>query len=89
MIGLSGRFAGLRDGHRRRMEPDRVTDEPKDARRPKDGSGATAGREREQESIPVEPGPEHDPTTSREAFEIEMAQRGRSDEAQQHGDHIE
>lgn len=33
--------------------------------------------------------PEHDDTTSREAFEREMAEQGRSDEAAQHGDHIE
>jgi hypothetical protein len=70
------------------MDPE-PSDESADTAGPDDASGATSARERERESIPADPGPEHDPTTAREAYEIEMAQRGRSDEAQHQGDHIE
>jgi hypothetical protein len=33
--------------------------------------------------------PEHDDTTSREAYELEMAEEGRSEEAGRHGDQID
>lgn len=75
------------------MEPERVADD----RTPQDGSpseqgireGATSERALEAELTPAAPGPQHDDTTSREAFEREMAEEGRSDEAAQYGDHIE
>jgi hypothetical protein len=37
----------------------------------------------------VEQNPEHDDVTSREAYERQMAEEGRSDEAGRRGDHIE
>jgi hypothetical protein len=64
------------------MDPERRHDDAPD-------SGATSQREREAERAPADPGPEHDPTTAREAFEREMAERDRTDEASRHGDHIE
>lgn len=64
------------------MEPERAT-EPDQA-----GHGATSERAADADA-PADPGPEHDETTSREAFEREMAEQGRSDEASQYGDHIE
>lgn len=66
------------------MERHRPTDPAENA-----ASGSSSGRRVAKAEIPPEPGPEHDPTTSREAYEREMAERGRSQEAERHGDHID
>lgn len=65
------------------MEPERGTEgQPIE-------EGSTSEGALEAELTPAAPGPEHDDTTSREAFEREMAEEGRSDEAARYGDHIE
>ena len=72
------------------MEPDPPRpNRDVDAGAPQRGHGATSEGVVPPGAEPVDPGPEHDPTTSREAFEREMAEQGRSDEAQNVGDHIE
>lgn len=48
-----------------------------------------AGADRAAGPAAADANPEHDDTTSREAFEREMAEQGRSDEAARRGDHIE
>jgi hypothetical protein len=52
------------------------------------GSGASAAPD-DAGAAAAERDPEHDETTSREAYEREMAEEGRSDEAGRHGDHID
>jgi hypothetical protein len=62
---------------------------PGDAPDDRPTTGGATSRSDDAEPAAAVQNPEHDDTTSREAYELEMAEEGRSEEAGHHGDHID